>query len=156
VKDVQGEHGTLDASEPDSSDESHSFFRELSPQQLQDAGEIALRSYFRRLLSEAKRIQREIERRMIYATEMMGPEYRRKHYLSQDAIDALRERAKKKADLTPLGLLEREAREARAKELQRKRNKTIKANLDAIIAQIKLGNITPEQALAAAQKGKAK
>lgn len=126
--------------------ESKSFFRELSTSQLADAGDIALRSYFRRLLSEAKRIQREIERRMIYATEMQGgPDYRRKRHLSQDEIDAARDRAKRKLDLTPLGLLEREQRELRAKELQRKKQADIQAHIAVLAEQIKLGNLTIDQ-----------
>lgn len=126
--------------------ESRNFFRELSTSQLADAGDIALRSYFRRLLSEAKRIQREIERRMIYATEMQGgPDYRRKRHLSQDDIDAARDRAKRKLDLTPLGLLEREQRELRAKELQRKKQADIQAHIAVLAEQIKLGNLTIDQ-----------
>lgn len=122
--------------------ESRAFFRELSPEQLTNTGEIALRSYFRRLLSEAKRIQREIERRMIYATEMSGgPAYRRKRHLSQDEIDAARDKTKRKLDLTPLGLIEREARELRAKELQKRKQQEIQANIAILAEQIKLGNL---------------
>lgn len=126
--------------------ESKAFFHELSATQLQDTGEIALRSYFRRLLSEAKRIQREIERRMVYSTELMGgPAYRRRRQLSQDEIDAARERTKRKLDLTPLGLLEREQRALRAKELQRKKQQEIQANIAILMEQARLGNISLEQ-----------
>lgn len=139
------EHGSgVDAVDSTRMDaESRAFFRELSSQQLADAGEIALRSYFRRLLSEAKRIQREIERRMIYATEMQGgPAYRRKRFQSQDEIDAQTEKRKRKLDLTPLGLLEREQRELRQKELQRKKQEAIQANIAILANQIKLGNLS--------------
>ena len=80
---------------------------------------------------------------MIYETELQGgPDWRRKRHLSQDQIDSLRARAKNKADLTPLGLLEREAREARAKEFERKKQLAIEANIAVIAEQIRLGNIT--------------
>jgi len=126
--------------------ESRAFFRELSPEQLTNTGEIALRSYFRRLLSEAKRIQREIERRMIYATEMSGgPAYRRKRHASQDEIDAQRDKAKRKLDLTPLGLIEREAYELRQRELQRKKQAAIQAHIAVLAEQMKLGNLTIDQ-----------
>lgn len=126
--------------------ESRSFFRELSAEQMLDKSEIELRSYFRRLLQEAKRIQREIERRMIYATELTGgPAYRRTRQLSQDAIDAARSKAKNKQDLTPLGLLEREAREQRARERQQRKQQTIQASIALLAAQMKLGNVTIDQ-----------
>jgi len=141
------DHNMVDGLEDSSlANESRSFFRELSAQQLADTGEIALRAYFRRLLSEAKRIQREIERRMIYATEMSGgPAYRRKRQLSQDEIDAAREKAKRKLDLTPLGLLEREQRELRAKELQRQKQADIQKHIAVLAEQIKLGNFSMDQ-----------
>lgn len=127
-------------------DESKAFFRELSAAQLLDKSEIELRSYFRRLLQEAKRIQREIERRMIYATELTGgPAYRRKRQLSQDAIDAARSAAKSKQALSPLGLMEREVREQRAREREQKKQQTIQASIALLAAQIKLGNISIEQ-----------
>lgn len=126
--------------------ESKSFFRELSPEQMLDKSEIELRSYFRRLLQEAKRIQREIERRMIYATELTGgPAYRRTRQLSQDAIDQARSAAKSKHDLTPLGLIEREAREQRARERQQRKQQVIQASIALLAEQMKLGNVTIDQ-----------
>lgn len=127
-------------------DESKAFFRELSAAQLLDKSEIELRSYFRRLLQEAKRIQREIERRMIYATELTGgPAYRRRRQLSQDAIDAARSAAKSKHDLSPLGLLEREEKERRARDRQQRKQQVIQASIALLAEQIKLGNITIDQ-----------
>lgn len=144
VSDSSTRSDTAESSELDR--ESRAFFRELSPDQLANTGEIALRSYFKRLLSEAKRIQREVERRMIYATEMSGgPAYRRKRHASQDELDAQRDRSKRKLDLTPLGLIEREAHELRQRELQRKKQAAIQAHIAVLAEQIKLGNISIEQ-----------
>lgn len=146
VRDLSSGHQTDHLEQSPLDNESSSFFRELSAEQMLDKSEIELRSYFRRLLQEAKRIQREIERRMIYATELTGgPAYRRTRQLSQDAIDAARSKAKNKQDLTPLGLLEREAREQRARERQQRKQQTIQASIALLAAQMKLGNVTIDQ-----------
>jgi hypothetical protein len=119
---------------------------ELSPELLTSAEEIELRSYFQRLVTEAQRVQREIDRRVMYATELTGgPGGRRARQLSQDAIDLARANAKSKHDLTPLGLIEREAREQRARERQQRKQATIQASIALLAAQIKLGNISMDQ-----------
>jgi hypothetical protein len=116
---------------------------ELSPELLMSAEEIELRSYFQRLVTEAQRVQREIDRRITYATELTGgPGGRRARQMSQDSIDAARAAARAKHDLTPLGLIEREAREQRARDRQQKKQQVIQASIALLAEQIRLGNIS--------------
>jgi hypothetical protein len=125
--------------------EALSFFHELGAAQLLEKSEMELRSYFRRLLQEAKRVQREIERRMIYATELSGgPAYRRQPHMSAEAINAAR-RAAKTVDTSPMGVLEREAKEQRAREREQKKQQTIQASIALLAKQVKLGNISIDQ-----------
>lgn len=124
--------------------ESKSFFRELSADQLLNKSEIELRSYFRRLMQEVKRVSREIERRMIYATELSGgPAYRRRAQLA-GSIGELH-KSKSKQDLTPEGFAARIAQDAKVKAREQKKQQTIQASIALLAEQIKLGNISAEQ-----------
>jgi hypothetical protein len=124
--------------------ESKSFFRELSAEQLLDKSEIELRSYFRRLMQEVKRVSREIERRMIYATELSGgPAYRRRAQMAGSIGELYK--SKSKEDLTPEGFAARLEREAKAKAREQKKQQTIQASIALLAEQIKLGNISADQ-----------
>jgi sugar-specific transcriptional regulator TrmB len=115
--------------------ESRSFFRELSASQLLDKSEIELRSYFRRLLSEAKRIQREIERRMIHSTELMGgiEERHKRNKLAADEVERLR-----MIQNDPVTAAEREAKQ---QAITIKKQAVISAHLAVLQAQAKLDNV---------------
>lgn len=56
----------------DSSASDEQGFNEYSDEQLKQVPEMRLRSRLQRLMAEAKRVQRELERRMIHNAEMQG------------------------------------------------------------------------------------
>lgn len=119
--------------------------RELSPDALTNTPEIELRSYFRRLLSEAKRVQREIERRMIYSTELIGgPSFRNKAHLSGDARDKAKNAGKDKLDTSPEAFAARLLKEENERKRAQAKQATIAEAIKIISQQIKLGNLKPE------------
>lgn len=136
-KDVHGINYAVSAdSFGDLTNESNSFFRELSADQLKEAEEIPLRQYMRKLLAEAHRVRRELERRMIENPTYRAAVNARAQKLADDERERLR-----------LKLLEKETPEKRAerelKAAQREQKKQAEiAKLLAIVEQqIKLGNV---------------
>lgn len=124
-------------------------FRESAEPVLREVAEMELRSYLARLMSEAKRVQRELERRMIFDAEMNGIK-RHVPVLSHNQRELLVGRIKS-------GELSAKAAAKQAKQQARdeKRQATIKAAVEVLNKAIESGKLTREQAINLTKKASA-
>lgn len=117
------------------------LFRETTESVLREVAEMELRSYMARMMSELKRCQRELERRMIFNCEMQGIK-RRSPVLTYEQRELLQGRANTNMEKL-----------AKQRERDEKKKAKVQAALEVLAAAMNKGKMTQEQILNLTKKG---
>jgi hypothetical protein len=125
-----------DSNDSDLQSKTIQLFRESSESQLRETSEMMLRNHLARLMSEAKRVQRELERRMIYAHEMNGIRLHKPQLTYEQRELLTTRRRASDEDL---------AREAKKRQREEKRQELVKNAMATLQAAIDSGKISKSQ-----------